>query len=99
MASILFNAFSFLQKKLKENHFEYTNVKIDISEGQTVMDLIEGMGLEKNDIDGIFVNGKIKPFDTLLCHGDRVAVFPPGVPGPYRVLLGIIKTAQKLKTN
>lgn len=97
MATILFNAFSFLQKKLQENNYEYSNVKIDIVEGETVMDIIESMGLEKNDVEGIFVNGKIKPFDALLLDGDRVALFPPGVPGPYRVLLGIIKSRSKLK--
>ena len=55
------------------------------------MDLIRSMGLEENNIDGVFVNGKIKSFETVLCDGDRVAVLPPGIPGPYRVLLGLIK--------
>lgn len=91
MATIIFNAFSFLQKKLKAKNYEYANAKINIPEGCTVKALITDMGLDTEDVEGVFINGKIKPIDSILCDGDRVALIPPGTPGPYRVLLGIVK--------
>jgi sulfur carrier protein ThiS len=90
MATILFNAFSFLQKKLKAQNRPYANASIDVADGTTVTDLIADMGLEVQDIEAVFVNGSVTSFDAILHHGARVALVPPGTPGPYRVLLGII---------
>ena len=91
MATIVFNAFSFLQKKLKGKNRQYSNVNINISQEETVEDIITRLGIKTDDIEAVFINGRIKSFDTILCDKDRVAVFPPGIPGPYRVLLGIVK--------
>jgi sulfur carrier protein ThiS len=92
MGAILFNAFSFLQKRLKEKNVPCTNARIPFSEGQRVNDILRDLNINDEDIDGVFVNGKIAPTDTLLKDGDRIAAFPPGTPGPYRLLLGIVKT-------
>lgn len=89
--TILFNAFSFLQKKLKEKNCPYSNVDINFSKGETVEDIVTRIGLKTDDIEAVFINGRIQSFDTILCDQDRVAIFPPGIPGPYRVLLGIVK--------
>ena len=91
MGTILFNAFSFLQKQLKEKNIPCTNARVPFSEGQRVRDVLRNMNIRDEDIEGVFVNGKIAPADTLLNDGDRVAAFPPGTPGPYRLLLGIVK--------
>ncbi len=91
MATIDFNAFSFLQKKLKAKNNSYSNVNIKVPEMYTVRKLITAMGLNTEDVEGVFINGKIEPIDFVLRDGDRVAIFPPGTPGPYRLLLGIIK--------
>jgi len=91
VATIVFNAFSFLQKKLKKKNRQYSNVNINISQEETVEDIITRLGLKTDDIEAVFINGRIQFFDTILCDKDRVAVFPPGIPGPYRVLLGIVK--------
>lgn len=90
MGNILFNAFSFLQKKLKERNIPYSNVTIPFDDGQRVRDVLENMGIQPDEIEGVFVNGKIAPTDTRLCDGDRIAAFPPGTPGPYRLLLGMV---------
>lgn len=95
MDTILFNAFSFLQKKLKEKNIDCTNAKLPIAKGETVKELLCRVKLEADDIEGAFVNGKIVSPDTILTNGDRVAVFPPGTPGPYRLLLGIVKNPVK----
>lgn len=87
---ITFNAFSFLQKKLKKNGFDYYNVNMAILEGSSVSGLIGQLALEPDDVEGVFVNGSIVNFDTIIKNGDRVGLLPPGTPGPYRVMLGII---------
>lgn len=89
MKTITFNAFSFLQKKLKKMNRPFINAEIEISDNETALSLIEKMNLNENDIEGVFINGRIKPKETTLENGDRVAFLPPGTPGPYRVLLGI----------
>ena len=88
MATITFNAFSFLQKKLKIKGVEYSNVIMEISSGTTPNDLLKTMALSRDDVEVAFINGKVAPFDTSIQDGDRVALIPPGTPGPYRVFLG-----------
>jgi sulfur carrier protein ThiS len=90
MATILFNAFSFLQKKLKARNRPFVNATLDVAEGTKVEDLIAHMGLLSEDVEAVFVNGSIRPVDAVLKDGDRVALVPPGSPGPYRVLLGMM---------
>jgi sulfur carrier protein ThiS len=91
MATILFNAFSFLQKKLKDNNQPYANVSMDIPEETTVAGLLTNLGLAEKDVEAAFVNGTVVPFDTVLEDADRVALIPPGTPGPYRVMLAMVQ--------
>jgi molybdopterin converting factor small subunit len=88
MATITFNAFSFLQKKLKEKNLPYADFSLSISEGTTARDLIHQMQLTLKDVEVVFINGRVQPLDTMLKDRDRVAFVPHGTPGPYRVLLG-----------
>ncbi|MBU1698028.1 MAG: MoaD/ThiS family protein [Proteobacteria bacterium] len=88
MPVITFNAFSFLQKKLKEKQVGYSNVTMTLKPGIRAKDLIRQVQLESEDVEVVFINGKVAPFDTIIQDKDRVALIPPGTPGPYRVLLG-----------
>lgn len=88
MTVITFNAFSFLQKKLKEKGIEYSNVTMTLDQGTTAKALIKQVQLEQEEVEVVFINGKVAPFDSILQENDRVALVPPGTPGPYRVLLG-----------
>ncbi len=88
MPVITFNAFSFLQKKLKKRGIEYSNVSMTVNVGTRAKDLIGLVELTLDEVEVIFINGKIGPLDTVLKENDRVALIPPGTPGPYRVLLG-----------
>ena len=88
MPVITFNAFSFLQKKLKANHLEYSNVTMTLKQGICTKDLIRQVQLKPEDVEVVFINGKVASFDTIIQDNDRVALIPPGTPGPYRVLLG-----------
>ncbi|MBT8763728.1 MoaD/ThiS family protein [Desulfohalobiaceae bacterium Ax17] len=86
---ITFNAFGFLQKKLRERNLDCCNVSLEIKEQETAGDLMTRLGLSDNDVEAVFINGGVSSFQTTLKDGDRVAFVPPGTPGPYRVLLGI----------
>ena len=88
MPRILFNAFSFLQKKLREKNIAFSDAVMDVDEGTTPEDLLEQMGLNREEVEAVFINGRVGPFDTKLMDNDRIAFVPPGTPGPYRVFLG-----------
>jgi molybdopterin converting factor small subunit len=89
MPEILFNAFSFLQKKLKKNNFDYANVTMAVPENHSVLDLIHSLKLVENDVEAVFINGKANSFEYIIKDNDRVGLIPPGTPGPHRFLLGI----------
>ena len=99
MAHIVFNAFSFLKKKLAEKNIACTDTPVDVVPGQQVKDVLAGLGIVQSDIEGVFVNGKISPLDTPVQDGDRVAAFPPGTPGPYRLLLGMVRADGEYKSD
>ncbi len=88
MPEITFNAFSFLQKKLKAKKIEFSNVTMTVTPGSCAKDLIHQVKLTMEDVEVVFINGKVAPFDTIIENNDRVALVPHGTPGPYRVLLG-----------
>ncbi len=89
MPEILFNAFSFLQNKLAKNGFEYVNVKMTVPENHTPLDLVSTLKLDDHDVEAVFINGKAGAFETMILEGDRIALIPPGTPGPHRLLFGI----------
>lgn len=88
MPHITFNAFSFLQKKLSRKNIDFREACLEVDPESTPHDLLMSMGLEKAEVEAVFINGKVAPFDTVIKEGDRVAFVPPGTPGPYRVFLG-----------
>jgi sulfur carrier protein ThiS len=88
MPEITFNAFSFLQKKLKTKKIEYSNVTMTVKPGSNAGDLITQVKLKRDDVEVVFINGRVAPFDTIIQDNDRIALVPHGTPGPYRVLLG-----------
>ncbi len=88
MATITFNAFSFLQKKLKAKNLEYVNAQLSIEEGTTARDLIRQMQLTEEEVEAVMLNGRVGLLDTVLQDQDRVAFVPHGTPGPYRVMFG-----------
>ena len=92
---ITLNVFSFLQKKMKQNGHDCYNVSMAIPKGLSVSDLITHLGLVLDDVEGVFVNGTIVKFNTVIENGDRIGLLPPGTPGPYRVMLGIVQNSKK----
>ena len=67
-------------------------LEVEIKAETTGMELLEMLDIPPEKVEVVFVNGKtFKPSIAVLRDGDRVALAPPGVPGPYRVLLGFKK--------
>ncbi len=91
MPTVTFNAFSFLQKKLLERGVSCINAKITIEAGAQVKDLFTGLGISRDEVEAVLVNGRTVTEETVLKDNDRVAFVPYGTPGPYRVLLGFVK--------
>lgn len=62
---------------------------VDVGPGMSGQDLLHKLDIPDESVEVLFVNGKAsKPAQAQVRPGDRVALAPPGVPGPYRVLLG-----------
>ena len=81
--------FGALRKYLDNQGIPYFIKKQLPSFACTPFDIAKELSLPKNEIEGVFINGKISAMDTALCAGDRIAFLPYGTPGPYRVYLGI----------
>jgi len=83
-----FKAFSFLQEKVRKSGTDPV-CRLEMPEGSRVRDLVLKIGLKAEDVEGAFVNGRTCGFDHQLHDRDRIALVPPGTPGPYRYMLGI----------
>ena len=65
---------------------------VTIGNGLAGVDLMTMLNIPEKQVEIIFINGKVfLPSDVHVNSGDRVALVPPGTPGPYRVLLGFKK--------
>jgi molybdopterin converting factor small subunit len=56
-------------------------VEMNLSEGATVRDVAEALGVPTNLVHAVFVNDKQGALDAALADGDIVRVFPPVVGG------------------
>lgn len=65
---------------------------VEVGQGMTGSALLAQLEIPEESVEVVFVNGKAsKAEQAEVRPGDRVALAPPGVPGPYRVLLGFRK--------
>lgn len=52
-------------------------------------ELLRALDIPHDRVEVMFINRKAVAADCAVVHpGDRVALVPPGVPGPHRFLLG-----------
>ncbi len=67
-------------------------LEVDIQGAMTGVQLLAMLDIPPEKVEVVFVNGKaFNPPMAVVTGGDRVALVPPGVPGPYRALLGFKK--------
>lgn len=57
--------------------------------GCTALEIANQLELPLDKVEAVFVNHLVYSLDHLIQPGDRVAFIPTGVPGPYRLLIGI----------
>jgi len=89
MATIKFSAFSFLKKQLNDKGIDCSTSLLEITEGMTLFELLDQVGLEDREVEAVFVNHRIMPKDTMLNDGDKVAFVPPGgIPGHVAAYVG-----------
>ena len=91
MPKIIFSALSFLRAPLREKGVDCCESAMEVAEGMTAEGLIEHLGIAPKEVEAVLINGRAADFATTLGDGDRVALLPPGTPGPHRVLLRIRK--------
>jgi hypothetical protein len=64
-------------------------LEVDIQGEMSGVQLLALLDIPPEKVEVVFVNGKaFNPPRAVVTGGDRVALVPPGVPGPYRALLG-----------
>ena len=62
----------------------------EVENGVTGEQLLAALGVHTRDVESLIVNRRAVPVeDAVLRAGDRVALVPPGAPGPHRLLLGL----------
>ena len=85
------SVFGFLRPYMDEQGLPYTLEREIAPEGKAACDIARGLSLPLEKIEAVFCNGRvINIYDTVF-PGDRVAFFPFGTPGPYRVFLGMVR--------
>jgi hypothetical protein len=80
-----------LKKVFDQRHWDFPYY-YQMQQNCSALDLAISMELPLDKIEAVFVNGIASPLnDVMVKPGDRVGFIPIGVPGPYRVMLGMVK--------
>jgi len=82
--------FGSLRALMRERGLPVGYERVVPREGKTGFEVAEELELPEERIEVMFRNGLIRSLDEKVFPGDRVAFVPPGTPGPYRVLLGMV---------
>lgn len=89
--SIEVRFFMFLTELCKERGWT-SPMQLEIDQDITGDELLAQLDIPPERVEVLLVNGKaVWPSAARIQPGDRVALLPPGTPGPYRVLLGFKK--------
>lgn len=63
---------------------------VDLPKDMTGEELLHFLAIDSAKVESLILNrSAIAVEDAVIHPGDRVALVPPGVPGPHRLLLGI----------
>jgi molybdopterin converting factor small subunit len=95
--TITLKAFSFLQPEFRKKGLAADENSVSLCPGDTVNTVLKRLKIDSSLVEGSFINGSVRPLDTELNPGDRVALVPPGTPGPYRFILGISAKRDQLR--
>ncbi len=87
MAAIEVRGFGKLYFLFKERGWD-NPMHYEAETSLTAEELRQKLDIPVENVEVVFVNRQIKPLDTLLQGGDRIAFVPPGVPSIHRFNLG-----------
>ncbi len=68
--------FSGLEKYIPGARFG-RSIEVECPEGSTVAELVDSLGIPRNQVFTALVNGRHAAMDAVLQPGDRVSLFPP----------------------
>jgi len=68
--------FSGLEKFIPGARFGQS-IEVELQEGITVGELVDSLGIPRNQVFTALVNGRHSAMDAVLQAGDRVSLFPP----------------------
>lgn len=57
--------------------FDLQQEKIEFTDGTTVRDILESMGIPPSEVAVVLVNGRHAKLEQQLHDGETIAVFPP----------------------
>jgi hypothetical protein len=83
--------FGFLRRHMDAQGLPYNVQKAITRRGETAYDIAKGLQIPPEEIEAVFLNGKVINIYDHVFPGDRIAFFPYGTPGPYRVFLGMAR--------
>lgn len=82
--------FSFLREIFEERKWPFP-LLVQLEKECSALELAKRLNLPLDKIEAVFINGRARGLDQAnVKPGDRVAFVPPGTPGPYRVILGMV---------
>lgn len=90
MGQIEIRGFGDLKKLFDERKWTFPLI-IELKKTTSALALARKLNLPIEKIETVLINGKARNMDYPIKPGDRVAFVPPGIPGPYRVLLGFVQ--------
>ncbi len=95
MPEVTINLFGKLQEEYLNRGLSPTGIIHTIRPGDTIIDLLKQLNIDENEVEGVFLNGRIAPLTSKLKGGDRIGLIPYGTPGPHRFLMGIYKSKSR----
>lgn len=85
--------FGKLRALFAERHWSYPYYYA-VNRPITGKELLDELAIGDGQVEALMINGLVQAMDKPMNPGDRVALVPPGTPGPYRVLLGFVDRTQ-----
>jgi molybdopterin converting factor small subunit len=82
-------AFSFIKEIFDRRGWSFP-MQFELDKECTAEELAEKLEIPREIIEAVFINGIVQKMNKIIKPGDRVAFVPPGTPGPYRVILGMV---------
>ena len=83
--------FGFLRQYMREHGRPHIIDKEIPQQGMSAYEIARSISLPTEKVEAVFCNGKVINIYDVVFPNDRVAFFPPGTPGPYRVFLGMVR--------